>query len=274
VVSGFPEKESEGWFALFGSSSYTDMVTNTLGFTAFCYLPLLPLAVLGAKHFGKNLQMKAWIFWIFIALSSALISPNAFIPGLYRWTLMLTYPLAFYATEAIAHFKLNVYRIIVCLMLATLSLGFIALPNENPFPYYTLFPYYMPTSMQQNTVASIDFQDSITALKWLEQNMNDGARLLAHDAFYGWALLTLNRSQIIPIGYENPEKIAQKTISNDSTQILYFIWWTNGNGWHGHPQVSSNFEEVYESGRIAVYTYKLSVYHNASDSEALRSIKS
>jgi len=275
VVSSFPGKESEGWLTVFGFSSYSDMVAINLGFLVFCYLPLLPLVLLGAKHFGGSLQLKAWVFWILIALSSSLISPDAFIVGFpYRWTLLLTYPLAFYAAEAIAHFRLNVYRIVVGLMLATLTLGFIALPNETPFPYYTLHPYYVPTSMLQNTVPSIDSQDTVNALQWLRSNMHDGSRLLAHDVFYGWSLLTLNRSQVISIGYENPEKMAEETVQNGSAHQLYLIWWTNGNGWHGQPTVPSTFEEVYESGRIAVYKYEPSVYHNASDSEDLRSIKS
>jgi len=275
VVSRFPGRESEEWLTLFGFASYSDMVVNILGFLLFCYLPLLPLVLLGAKHFGGNLQMKAWIFWILIVLASSLISPNAFVAGFpYRWTLLLTYPLAFYATEAIAHIRLNVHRIAVGLMLATLTLGFVVLPNKTPFPYYTLFPYYVPTSMLQNTVPSIDSQDTVNALQWLKGNMHDGERLLAHDVFYGWSLLTLNRSQVVPIGYESPEKMARETVQNGSVHQLYLIWWTNGNGWHGQLTVSSAFVEVYESGRIAIYTYKLSIYHNASDSEDLRSIKS
>jgi hypothetical protein len=275
VVSGFLGREPEGWSALFGFTSYSDMVANSLGFLVFCYLPLLPLVLLGVKHFGGNLQMKAWVFWILIALSSSLISPNAFIAGLpYRWTLILTYPLTFYAAEAVTHFRLNVHRIAAGLMLTTLTLGFIVLPNKTPFPYYSLYPYYVPTSMLQNTVPSNDFQDTVNAEQWLRSNMHDGERLLAHDVFYGWSLLTLDRSQVISIGYENPEKMAQETVQNGSVHQLYLIWWTSGNGWHGQPTVSSAFVEVYESGRIAVYTYRPSVYHSASDSEALRIIKS
>jgi hypothetical protein len=274
VVSGFPGKESEGWLALFGFVSYFDMAANTLGFLVFCYLPLLPLVVLGARHFGSNLQMKTWIFWILVAISSALISPSAFIPGLYRWTLMLTYPFAFFATEAIIHFRSNVYRIMIGLTLATLTVGFTLLPSESAFPYYTLFPYYVPTSMLQNTVPSSDCRDTVNALQWLRSNMHNGARLLAHDAFYGWSLLTLDESQVIPIGYEDPEKMAQETTQNGTVHRLYLIWWTNGNGWHGRPTVSSAFKEVYESGRIAVYTYEPLVYHSDSDSEDLRSVKS
>jgi len=275
VLNGFPAQGSAGFMALFGFASYSDMLANTLGFLVFCYLPLLPLVVLGVRRFGSNLQMKAWVVWVFIALFSAVISPNAFVAALpYRWVLLLSFPLAFYAAEALTHFRLSIYRIAVGLMLATLSLGFLVLPNGNPFPYFTLFPYYVPTSALQNTVSSSDCQDTVNALHWLRSNMHGGARLLVHDVFYGWSLLTLNRNQVISYGYGDPEKVAEETVRNGSVYRLYLIWWTNGNGWHGQPVASSVFEEVYESGRIAVYTYDSSVYHNASASEDLRSIKS
>jgi len=77
----------------------------------------------------------------------------------------------------------------------------------------------------------------------------------------------------MPICYKSPEKLAMETVQNDSGHQVYLIWWTNGNGWHGQPAVSSVFEEVYEGGRIAVYTYNLTVYRNASDYEDLRSIR-
>ena len=125
IVSGFFDQSSEGFMALFGFASYTDLVANTLGFLVFCYLPLVPLLVLGAKRFKGNLQMKVWIFWIFLSLLLVIVSSSAFFTVFpYRWTLLLTYPLAFYAAEGFASLKLNVYKAGVGLMLATLSVGF------------------------------------------------------------------------------------------------------------------------------------------------------
>jgi hypothetical protein len=85
--------------------------------------------------------------------------------------------------------------------------------------------------------------------------MPSGARLLVHDVFYGWASLTLDRDQLVPYGYGYPEMTAQELMGNGSECQLYLIWWVNGSGWHGQPNVSSAFGEVYESGRIAVYKY-------------------
>jgi hypothetical protein len=239
-------------------------VVNTLGFLVFCYLPLLPLVVLGFRRLRSNLQLKVWVCWILVLLLLVIISPNAFFAVLpYRWTLLLTYPLAFYAAEAFAGLRLNAYKLGVGLMLATFSLGFMVLPNNLAFPYYAAFPLYVPTSMLQNTVPLSDSQDTANALQWIRNNMPSDARLLVHDAFYGWASLTLDHDQLVPYEYGNPDTIAQELVENGSGYQLYLIWWVNGSGWHGQPTVSSAFGEVYESGRIAVYKYDSAYYYTS-----------
>jgi hypothetical protein len=256
VVSGFPGQGSEGFMALFGFASYTDLVVNTLGFLVFCYLPLLPLVVLGARRFRGNLQLKAWVFWVFIALLSVIISPNAFVAAFpYRWILLLTYPLAFYAAEAFASFKLNKVKLGVGLMLATLSLGFMVLPNNLAFPYYALFPLYVPTSMLQNSVPLSDCGDVVKVLKWVEANVGDDGVLLVHDAFQGWAFLYLNNDvRVVQYGYASPEEAARVTFGSGHVKV-YLVWWVSGEGWHGWVSLPSCFVEVFRSGRIAAYEY-------------------
>jgi hypothetical protein len=275
VVSGCLGHSSEGFMALFGFASYTDLVADTLGFLVFCYLPLVPLLVLGARRFKGNLQLKVWIFWIFLSLLLVIVSPSAFFAVFpYRWTLLLTFPLAFYAAEGFAGLKLNAHKAGVGLMLATLSVGFMVLPNTSAFPYFGLFTLYVPSSMLQNTVSLSDSQDTVNALQWVRNNMPSDARLLVHDVFYGWASLTLDGSQLIPYGYGNPETMAQKLEANGSEYQLYLIWWIDGSGWHGQPTVSSAFRQIYESGRIAVFMYNTSAYFGTSESEYPRNILS
>jgi len=261
TVSGFPIQESNGLSMLLGFASYTDLVVNTLGFLVFCYLPLIPLVLLGAKRSKSNLQLKAWIFWIFISLLLVIISPHAFF-GVYpyRWTLLLSYPLAFYAVEAFSGLKLNSYKagaavMGVGLLLATLSVGFMVLPNSTALPYYNTFPMYVPKSMLQNTLPLSDCQDTANALQWVQNNMPGNAHLLIHAAFYGWASLALNNEQLIFYGFSNPETIAQELVKNGLAYPLYLIWWVNGSGWYGQSSVSSVFKQVYQSGRIAVFTF-------------------
>jgi hypothetical protein len=268
VVSGFLGQSSEGFMTLFGFASYTDLVADTLGFLVFCYLPLVPLLVLGARRFKGNLQLKVWISWIFLSLLLVIVSSSAFFAVFpYRWTLLLTYPLAFYAAEGFADLKLNAHKAGVGVMLATLSVCFIVLPNNLAFPYFGLFTLYVPSSMLQNTVSLSDSQDTVSALQWVRSNLPSDAHLLVHDVFYGWASLTLNGSQLIRYGYGNPETMAQKLEENGSEYNLYLIWWINGSGWHGQPTVSSSFRQVYESGRIAVFTYNANAYFSTSDSD-------
>jgi hypothetical protein len=265
VVSSFPAQSSAGFMALFGFASYQAFAVNTLGFLVFCYLPLIPLLVLSATWFGKNLQLTAWICWILFAVLLAVVSPNASFSVLpYRWILFLTYPLAFFAAEAFSRLKLNLYKVGVGLILATLSLGFIFLPNSMPFPYFVLFPSYVPTSMLQNTVSLSDCQNTLNALNWAKANMNNQSQLLVHDAFHGWAALTLDSSQLVPYGYANPAAYAQSLVANGSKCQFYLIWWVNGSGWNGQPTVSSVFSQVYVSGKMAVYEYDPPATANAS----------
>ena len=215
--------------ALLGFASYTEIVVDTLGFLIFCYLPLMPLLFLGARRFKSNLQLKAWIFWIFLSLLLVIISPNALFSILpYRWTLLLTYPLAFYAAEAFSGIKRNSYKVSAGLILTILSVSFMVLPNNAALFYYDAFPTYVPKSMLQNTVPLDDCQDTTNAFQWLRYNMPSNASLLVHDVFYGWASLTLSSGQLISYGFGDPEAVAQKLEENRSVIPLYLIWWVNG----------------------------------------------
>jgi hypothetical protein len=267
MVSGFLGQSSQGFITLFGFDSHADLLIDAFSFPIFCYLPLLPLVVLGAKRSGSNLQLNAWILCIVIALSLAIA--NVFIAVLpYRWTLLLTYPLAFYAAEGFVRLKLNMYKIGVGLILATLSVSFLVLPNEMAFCYYSTNPLYVPKSMLQNTIPLSDCQDTVNVLQWAKTNMDNNTRLLVHQAFYGWASLVLDNNQLIPYNYDSPETMAQKLTENGFSYQLYLIWWVNGSGWYAQPTIYSPFSQpLYESGRIAIFRYNASTYLSNSDSE-------
>jgi hypothetical protein len=266
MVSGFLGESSKGFTTLFGFDSRADLLIDAFSFPIFCYLPLLPLAVLGVKRSGSNLQLNAWILCILIALSLAIA--NIFVAVLpYRWTLLLTYPLAFYAAEGFFRLKLNVYKIGVGLILATLSVSFLVLPNEMAFCYYSAYPLYVPKSMLQNTIPLRDCQDTVNVLQWAKTNMDNNTRLLVHEAFYGWACLALDNDQLIPYGYDSPETMAQKLTEDGFSSQLYLIWWVNGSGWYAQPTIYSAFSQpLYESGRIAIFRYNASTYLSNSDS--------
>jgi hypothetical protein len=256
VINGFPNQIAGGDAALLGFSSQTDLVLNTLGFLVFCFLPLSPLVLLGARRFKNSFHIKIWILWIFITLFLAFISPNAsFAVYPYRWVLLLTYPLAFFAVEGFCRIKLP-FKVVMAAVLVVLSLGFVALPNNSALAYFYYYPNYVPMSMQQNTVPLSDCQDTANALQWAKTNMAADGRLMVHSVFYGWALLSFSSNQLVCYNFDNPD-VAAHILSLDSNQTLYLIWWVNGDGWYGQPNVSANFTQTYQSGDIAIYQYSL-----------------
>lgn len=247
-----------------GFASYQSMLISEGGFFLYCFLPLLPLVIVGLWRF-KNLQITSWFLLSFILLFIPLASVSP-----YRWILLLTFPLAFCATDALSRLKpikwrrsmFTVQRIAVLYLVlstAILSFGFIFMTPENPFIYFNSehFNSYVdqiPTSMLQNTVSIADCHDTVNALQWFKDNLNSSALLLTHTVFYGWALLTLNSNQVMNYGFDDPVNAAVTATQEGHTQI-YLIWWVPGQGWYDLPTLPSAFHEVHSSGKIAIYIY-------------------
>jgi hypothetical protein len=183
---------------------------------------------------------------------------------------MLTYPLAFYATEATSwlksirwkRFKFTVYRLgVLYLVLSTaiLSFGLIFMTSEKPFYYFNSehfnnYVYQIPSSMLQNTISITDCQSAVNVLQWFKNNENGSVLLLTHTVFYSWALLNINMDQVRNYGFDDPVKAARTAAQEGHAQI-YLIWWINGQGWYGQPTIPLSFHEVYHSGKIAIYSY-------------------
>ena len=254
---GFSGNFSSGFESL-ASASYSNLVFNTWGFLAFCYLPLLPFFAFGFRRFKSNFQLKAWIIWLFIPILFAFI-PNAFFIGgilPYRWILLLIFPLAFYAAEGFCVVKWSWYKVAVAFIIAILSAGFLVFPNSGALNYFGSYPSYVPKSMLQNTIQLSDCQDTNNALVWARNNMPSNASLLTHAAFYGWATYIVDGSRLINYGFQDPVKAAQE--NSKSSNELYLIWWVNGTGWYGQTTLPESFKELYNSGNIAIYNYSAS----------------
>jgi hypothetical protein len=249
---------------LTGFVSYESMMVNTGGFFLYCFLPLLPLVVVGLWKFG-NLQLKSWLFVSFV-LS---LLPLSFVNP-YRWILMLVYPFAFYATDALSGLKLSKWKnfkqifrktamLYLILSTAILSVGFIFTTPEDPFFYFNVnalnsYSYQIPTSMLQNTISIADCHNVVKTLQWFKDSMNSSALLLTHRVFYGWALLTIDRNQAVNYEFDDPVNAAMLVTREGNTQI-YIIWWVNGKGWDGLSSLPQSFHEIYRSGDMALYQY-------------------
>jgi hypothetical protein len=263
LIFGF-SNANDGWLALFGFSSYPAMLVSEAGLFFYCFLPLLPLLLVGIWRL-KNFQIRSWLVVSLILLFVPMVSPSNL-----RWVLMLTYPLAFCVIEALSRLKSVSWKrfgftlrrigvVYVVLVVLVLSLGFMLMPPQNPFPYFSEpvngYVYQIPTSMLQNTLPKIYCQDTVNALQWFKNNVDNGGVLLTHRAFYGWAMLTVNPDQLVLYEYDNPANTA-KTVAQEGQSKIYLIWWLNGEGWYGQPTVSVSFHEIFHSGKIAIYQYE------------------
>jgi hypothetical protein len=261
-IMGYSVNYSGGFESLV-TISHTEMVIDTIGFLSICYLPLVPLLIFSLKRSKSNLQLKAWMLWIFIPLLIVIISPNTFFLGgvlPYRWILLLTYPLSFYAVEGLFAIKCNwykiVYKLAVGFIIALLSIGFLVLPNSGALDYFGSYPTYIPKSMLQNTIQLSDCQDTTNALLWAQDNIPGNGYLLVHEAFYGWARLVFdNSSRLKPYFFGNLTAETNTLHENNPISPIYIIWWVNGSGWYGQPSVPTAFKELYHSGNIAIYQY-------------------
>jgi hypothetical protein len=265
--SGFQDYATNTAFSLaawISFPSYQTMLFSELGFFLYCFLPLLPLAVLSFKRIG-NVQLRVWVL---LSLALSLI-PFAFVSP-FRWLLFLTYPIAFYVTEAVSRlksikwrsFKFDLHKfatLYLVLSTSLLSFGFMVMPPECPFIYFNpqyvnSYQYQMPTSMLQNTISITDYRDTDNALEWFRTNTNSSAQLLVHTVFYSWALLHVDSTQIKYYGFDDPANVASNA-TKEGQIGLYLIWWINGEGWYDQQTLPLPFQELYRSGRIAVYYY-------------------
>jgi hypothetical protein len=141
---------------------------------------------------------------------------------------------------------------------SVLGLGFMALSAVTPFPYFSgtvnTHLNQIPSSMLQNTVAIYDCPDVQKAVNWVHDNINESDALLAHRAFYGWALPSINEKQVILYEYDNPGDAAASNATVGYSH-LYLIWWADSKGWYNLSVVPPVFTKVYHSGDIAVYLY-------------------
>jgi len=263
LIFGF--SQTDGWLSLFGFSSYGALLASVAGFFIFLFLPILPLVIIGLRRL-RDFQMRAWVLLCVVAALIPMVSPSNL-----RWLMLLTYPFAFFATDALGklrnvswrRFRIasrKVVSVYLLIMMSVLSFSLLLLPPENAAPYFNSnvfnnYVYQIPTSMLQNTVSIADCQDTNFALLWLKSNLDNDAYLLSHRAFYGWSLSVISSDHVILYEYDNPEDTA-KTLAQQSNNKLYLIWWVNGQGWYGQPTVPSTFLEVYRSGRIAIYMYE------------------
>lgn len=140
---------------------------------------------------------------------------------------------------------------------------------ENAYPYFSSYNSYLgyiQSSMLQNSISLKDTQATVELIKWLDVNFDNASVFIVHEAFYNWAIIYFShKSSLISIGEEDLSQPSRQTtlqsiVSASSNAVekgykAYTIWWKNGKGWYGIPQLPSDFIEAKASGDMALYLY-------------------
>ncbi len=242
-------------------------INSSVGFLAYAYLPITPLIILGMRSL-RNLELRNWCVVCTGGVLTGLFPIFGLIAESPEWSVLLSLPLCAYATRGLvtlassSHSPLSgVRRIqskilpVFATVLVLSAALYIALPAQQALPYYAAFPGFMPTSMGQDTVPLSDMGGLRSALGWVAPNMGPGTVLITHQAIYGWARAYLPPDTLIMnYGFSSP-LLGVKMARLAGYSSVLMIWWVNGSGWYGQPDVPTGFVPLSESGSMAVYAY-------------------
>jgi hypothetical protein len=240
---------------------------SSVGFLGYVYLPIAPLVVLGLRRV-QSFDLRNWSVLFLGASLTALIPFFGPVVMSYRWSLLVDVPLCVYASAGLARvagssrptvnwlglLQGKIIPIFSLILVASATL-YIIVPAQQAMFYYTAFPALLPTSMVQDTVPVSDMGSLREMLAWVGTNMGPGTVLITHQAIYGWARAYLpSADHVFNYGYSNPLEGVKMAASAGYSSVL-MIWWVSGSGWHGQPNVPSDFVPVTRDGSIAVYAY-------------------
>jgi hypothetical protein len=112
---------------------------------------------------------------------------------------------------------------------------------------------YIPSTMLCNAVPLEDVGSTVETLQWVNQTMTSDSALLAHDALFEWAKLSLGtRHAIVLFKYDISNAIA--LAAEHGYKRLWLVWWNTDIGWYDF-KVPNSFVQVFSSGRISVFEY-------------------
>jgi hypothetical protein len=254
------------------------------GLIVFCYAIILPFVFLGLVKV-KNSYLLSWILLCLGIPLIEMLNPNLPLYIWYRWILLLVYPLMFFFVEGldrvwrysrqykskISRLLLKVFIIGYILSLLTLSGFYLTTTPENPFPYFQSSSYYssIPSSMLQNSISIKDNPSVINCFNWVNYNTTKDSALIEHYALYDLAIIYVKNHLIVSINQESSTwstsqnvtsyiknmELSAKAELSDGHDAVYTVWWIEGKGWYGIPNLSTDFKEVFQSGDMAVYLY-------------------
>lgn len=211
--------------------------------------PLLPAAWLGIRR-----EKRVWIWAAVLAVGafSLLVVPWAGVPLWHRWLLMLVFPILLLAASGLSRFNRAGVRAFLAVLLV-LAGTFMVLPPEQAFPLYTseYTLRYLPSSMMQNTVPLQDSPNVVNALRWLDELDLRNSVLVAHFSFVGWGRVFVETMEV----YEFREPFQVDAGNFSGYAQVFLVYWVKDQGWYDADSIPRSTNEVYRSGRIAIYEY-------------------
>jgi len=265
----------------FASASWICSASFILGFLLYLFLPLLPVALLGAFYF-RGLDVWVWTATCLLFTCWPIFLPENSVVLWFRWAILLVYPVIFFAVDGLEKlwmwggkhsWKLSVGRfsaLFILLVNVALSSCYLAMPPEHQIEYFgewNNYKQYIQTSMLQNTVSLADTQSVVEALRWIDERLaGNGVVLVLHEAIDCWAQIIVKNVKHVGVreadlSSQVRENAAARLISladencKNGSQV-YTVWWVDGKGWYGMSQLPPLFSEVKRFGNIAVFKYQ------------------
>jgi hypothetical protein len=281
-LSGFLDQT--GRFAqlntvIFGPPVSWEVAVYVLGFPVYCFIFLLPLALLGLG-LRKRRSMNWWSVTCLLILAPVFSFGLRSVPEWFRWQLMLVYPLSFYFAEGFEKaIRFRPRRYASGLTMKATAVGLIALiaftsccylvaSPENAFPYFSQYnPYlrYIQSSMVQSSIPIQDVPSVLRAIDLASSLLNDRTVLVLHEAVFVWAVNRLGTTAgLVPVKEEylsaNPES-ASKSLEQvasaqyDSGHLVYTIWWSGRSNWYTISELPATFRLIESTGAFAIYAF-------------------
>lgn len=267
-------------FESVSAASSIDLAAFVSGFLAYAFVPLVPLAVLGALSFRK-VDILSWLVAFLFFTYWPVFLPEFSMVWWFRWAILLVYPVVFLSVEGIERlwrfgkklvWKFNVGRVLLLsLLLLNLAMSgyYLTSPPEHPIDYFgkwNNYKLFIQTSLLQNSVSISDTPSVVQAIKWLDEKVvGTDSVLVLHGAMDNWARVLIPRVEVIRVDEiklssqirENAAvrmvQLAEEKAENGSK--VYSVWWVDGKGWYGMPQLPPQFAEIQRFGNMGVFQY-------------------